>query len=161
MRVANAPLWQCNETLCTNKLPLTWMDFYWSQQRAWAKRHRLFGVTRWSCKETKCACEPTLRLFLGQHRAGALHVCLQELRGCDQTGLLCWRQPWCLGFGTWGGTAANARQVLGGKEGEELIAYVGRVKVLLVDTKIILIQDATWLGMLTINWLLTNCQLRI
>lgn len=36
---------------------------------------------------------------------------LEELRGCDQTGLLCWGQTG-LGFGTRSGTAADTGQIL-------------------------------------------------
>lgn len=44
--------------------------------------------------------ELTLSLFVSEHGARALHMSLEKLCGCNQAGLLCWRQARCLGFGT-------------------------------------------------------------
>lgn len=63
-----------------------------------------------TCKWTHS--QPTLGLFVSEDCARALHVRLEQLRGRDQTGLLSRRQTGRLGFGTWGGTAADTRQVL-------------------------------------------------
>lgn len=49
---------------------------------------------------------------MSEHGARALHVRLEELRGCDQAGLLCWRQTRSLRFGAGGGAAADAGQIL-------------------------------------------------
>lgn len=49
---------------------------------------------------------------MSENCARALHVCLEELRGCDQTGLLCRGQTRRLGFGTRSGTATHTRQIL-------------------------------------------------
>lgn len=49
---------------------------------------------------------------MSEHGARALHVSLEKLCGCNQAGLLCWRQARCLGFGTQSGTVPDTRQVL-------------------------------------------------
>lgn len=66
---------------------------------------------------------------MSEHCARALHVCLQELRGCDQTGLLSWGQTRRLGFGTGRGAAADTGQILrkqqeGGTKDDSLTAIV-------------------------------------
>ena len=43
-------------------------------------------------QQFKCGGELTLSLLVSEDCARALHVCLEELRRCNQTGLLCWRQ---------------------------------------------------------------------
>lgn len=62
--------------------------------------------------KVECGGQLTLSLLVSEHCPRALHVCLEELRGCDQTGLLCWRETTRLGFGTWSGAAADTGQIL-------------------------------------------------
>ena len=85
-----------------------------------------------------CGGELTLSLLVSEHCARALHVCLQELRGCDQTGLLSWRQTRRLGFGTGRGAAADTRQILrkqqeGGTKRQSFLLHVNLLLFILIQ----------------------------
>ena len=66
------------------------------------------------CSRLRTPARRTLSLLVCERCAGALHVRLEELGGCDQAGLLSRREAGGFGLGAGSGTAADAGKILKG-----------------------------------------------